>query len=135
MDGVSTEEANNLHVIEQAFAAFAAGDDDLLTKSFAPDVHYHFLPHAPFKTDYVGAPAVLELFRQLTLETSGTLRTTVLAMAASGEQVFVLYRVTGTRSGKTLDTNDVLVFTLADGVVTEAFIFPGNFPASIAFWS
>ncbi len=135
MTGHSTEEAHNLSVIRQAFAAFAAGDDDLLTKTFAPDVHYHYLSHAPFRTDYVGPASVLELFRQLFLETNGTLRTTILSMAAQGERVFVLYRSTGTRAGKTLDTNNVLVFTLADGVVKEAFIFPGNFPASAAFWS
>jgi ketosteroid isomerase-like protein len=135
VNGVSTEEANNLDVIQRAFTAFATGDDEVLAKTFAPDVHYHFLPHAPFKTDYLGSSAVLELFGQLTLETSGTLRTTVLAMAANGDRVFVLYRATGTRSGKTLDSSDVLVFTLANGVVTEAFTFPGNFPASVAFWS
>ncbi len=56
-------------------------------------------------------------------------------MAASGDHVFVLERVTGTRKGKTLDTTDVLVFKLNNGVVTEVTNFPSNHPADVEFWS
>ncbi len=44
-------------------------------------------------------------------------------MAASGDLVFVLERITGTRKGKTQDTKTVLVFKLDNGLVTEVTEF------------
>ena len=56
-------------------------------------------------------------------------------MAASGDHVFVLERITGTRNGKTLDSKDVLVFKLNNGVVTEVTNFQSDHPADAQFWS
>jgi hypothetical protein len=58
-----------------------------------------------------------------------------LAIAASGNRVFMLNHATGTRAGKTIDANDVLVFVPSDGLVTEAVIYPGDYPTLAAFWS
>jgi ketosteroid isomerase-like protein len=37
--------------------------------------------------------------------------------------------------GKALDSTDVIVFTLADGAITEATAYSSNYPAGAAFWS
>ena len=58
-----------------------------------------------------------------------------MSIAPSGDRVFVLYRSTGMRDGKTLDVNDIIVFTLADGMVTEAMTFYGDYATEAAFWS
>ena len=58
-----------------------------------------------------------------------------VTMAASGDIVFVFQRITGTRKGKTLDTQAVLFFTVANGVVTEVKEFPADYPAYSHFWS
>jgi ketosteroid isomerase-like protein len=135
MSGTSSEEAKNLNVIRRCFEAFEAGDVETLMKNFAPSVRYRHTPVGPLTGDYRGAQAVREFFAQADRETGGTLRATILALAASGDRVFVLYRETATRAGKTLDAQDVLVFTLANAAVTDAIICVGDFPAAAAFWS
>jgi uncharacterized protein len=85
--------------------------------------------------NYRGAQAILEYFGQLAHESQGSLRVEPQTMAASADQVFVLERVTGTRKGRTLDTTDVLVFKLNNGVVTEVTYFPSDYPVDVQFWS
>jgi len=135
MSGTSSEEAGNLDVVRRGFEAFQTGDAEALMKTFAPDAHYHFAPAGKLTGDYHGVPAIMEFFGQVAHETEGTFRVTPVEMAASGNRVFVLYRTNGKRGGKTLDTSDVGVFTLAGGVVTEGMICPGDYPAGAAFWS
>ncbi len=63
------------------------------------------------------------------------MRVEVLAMAASGDHVFVFERVIGTRKGKTLETKEALVFQLDNGVVTEVTELQSDYPAVAQFWS
>ena len=56
-------------------------------------------------------------------------------IAASGDHVFVLERVTGKRKGKTQDAKSVLLFKLDNGVVTEVTEFQFDHPAFAEFWS
>jgi ketosteroid isomerase-like protein len=135
MSEQTSEEKRNLDVLRRLFAAFEAGDIDTMTKIYSSDVHYHTPKLALFKTDYHGVPDLMGMFGTVAHETGGTFRANVQAIAASGNRGFVLYRATGTRGGKTLNTNDVLVVTLADGSVTEAYFCHGDFPATAAFWS
>src|SRR5208283_835368 len=135
MSGTSSEEARNLEVVRRAFEAFQAGNAEALMKTLASNAHYHLAPVGKFTGDYRGAPAIMEFFGQVARESEGTFRVTPVEMAASGNRVFVLYRTNGKRGGKTLDSSDVGVFTLAGGVVTEAMICPSDYPAGAAFWS
>jgi hypothetical protein len=50
--------------------------------------------------NYRGAQAILEFFGQLAHETQGSLRVEPLTMAASGDHVLVLERITGKRKGR-----------------------------------
>jgi uncharacterized protein len=135
MSGISSKEANNLNVIQRSFEAFAVGDVEVLKNTFAVDAHYHHAPLGIFSGDYKGRQAIVEFLMRVDDETGGTFRATPLAMAASGNRVFVLYHATGMRAGTTIEGNDVIVFTLSDGSVTEAVIYPGNYPTLAAFWS
>jgi ketosteroid isomerase-like protein len=118
----------------RGFDAFAAGDPEVVKNLFAPDAHYHHARLGILNGDYKGRQAIEEFFGQIGNETNGTFRAEPVVIAASGDRVFVLYRATGTRAGKTIDGNDVLVLTLRDGLVTEALICPGDYPTLAAFW-
>jgi hypothetical protein len=46
----------------------------------------------------------------------------------------VLYRATGRREGRELDIDQLLLFTLRDGVVTEVLALPSDQFAFDTFW-
>jgi len=131
----SSEEARNLDVVRRTFEAFQAGDTEALMKAFAPNVRYRLAPVGKFTGDYRGVNAVLEFFGQIAHETEGSFRVALVDLAASGNRVFALYTISGKRGGKTLDSTDVIVSTLADGAITEATVYSGDYPAGAAFWS
>ena len=131
----SSEEPLNLRVVRRAFSAFASGDVTGLRNVLAPNAHYRVAPTGKFTGDYRGAAAVMAFFGQIAHETEGSFRVSPVEMAASGDRVFVLYRVSGRRGDKTLDSADVAVFTVTDGAVAEAIFHQSDYPAHAAFWS
>ena len=96
----SSEEARNLDVVRRAFEAFQAGDTAALMKAFAPDVHYRVPAAGKFTGDYRGVSAVMEFFGQVAHESEGSFRAALVDLAASGNRVFALYKISGKRGGK-----------------------------------
>jgi ketosteroid isomerase-like protein len=135
MSAASSEEKSNLDVLRRGFEAFQTGDGEALMKTIAPDAHYHLSPTGKLTGDYQGVQAIMEFFAQLARESDGTYRVAPMEMAAAGNRVFVLFGESGKRGGKTLDSRQVGVFTLADGVVSDAMFCPSDYPAEAAFWS
>jgi ketosteroid isomerase-like protein len=135
MSDTARTEAQNIEVMRRGYEAFAKGDIEALKTLFSANANWNQTETGVLPGNYRGAQAILEYFGQLAHESQGSLRVEPQTMAASGDHVFVLERVTGTRKGKTLDTTDVLVFKLNDGIVTEVTNFPSNHPADIQFWS
>ena len=131
----SSEETRNLDIVRRTYEAFQAGDAETLTRNFAPNIHYRVSPAGKFSGDYRGVQAVMEFFGQIAQESEGSFRVALVDMAASGARVFALHKISGKRGGKTLDSSDVIVFTLAGGAITEATIYSGDYPAGAAFWS
>jgi uncharacterized protein len=135
MSETAGTEAQNIEVMRRGYEAFAKGDIETLKTLFSTHANWNQTETGVLPGNYRGAQAILEYFGQLAHESQGSLRVEPQTMAASGDHVFVLERVTGTRKGKTLDTTDVLVFKLNNGVVTEVTNFPSNHPADVQFWS
>ena len=135
MSDTARTEAQNIEVMRRGYAAFAKGDVETLKTLFAANANWNQTETGVLPGNYRGAGAILEYFGQLAHESQGSLRVEPQTMAASGDHVFVLERVTGARKGKTLDTTDVLVFKLNNGVVTEVTNFPSNHRADVQFWS
>jgi len=130
-----TSPEDPLKIVRRAFEAFQAGDLDRLKKVLAPNVHYRVAPAGKFTGDYRGAAAVMAFFGQIARETEGSFRVSPVDMAASGNRVFVLYKVSGRRGGKSLDSTDVAVFTVVGGAVAEAIFHQSDYPAQAAFWA
>jgi uncharacterized protein len=135
MSAAAGTEAQNLEVMKRGYEAFAKGDIETLRTLFSADAIWNQTETGVLRGNYRGAQAILQYFGQLAHESQGPLRVEPQTMAASGDRVFVLERVTGTRKGRTLDTMDVLVFKLNGGVVTEVTYFPSDHPGDLQFWS
>jgi ketosteroid isomerase-like protein len=75
------------------------------------------------------------MFGQLGEETLGTFRASPGAFAAAGDDVFVQVLATGRRNGKSLESDEVMIFTLNDGKVTRVRFYLSGFQANLDFWS
>jgi uncharacterized protein len=134
MSGTGTE-AQNIAIVRRGYEAFAKGDIETLKTLFSANANWRQAEAGVLRGNYRGAQAILEYFGQLGHETQGSLRVEPHTMAASGDHVFVLERITGKRKGETLDTMEVVVFKLDKGVVTEAANFQSDHPAAAKFRS
>jgi len=135
MATANPQEARNLDIVRRGYEAFAARDMEALKAIMAPNAHWHETPNKLFKGDFNGQQAILEYFGQLAKETGDTIKTTPKSMAAEGDSVFVAYHVSAKRGGKTLETDNVGIFKLADGVVVETLVYEGDQPAMASFFS
>lgn len=128
-------ELDNIDRIRKGFEAFAAADLATLSELFEADAVWHSEPMGIFAGDYHGRDAIFAMFAQLGQETTGTFRSHPTAVAASNDKVFVQTNATGDRHGRRLNTNEVLVFTLADGRVREVRLYQGDSAQTAAFWA
>ena len=135
MSDAGASETQNIAVVRRGYEAFGKGDIETLKTLFSTNANWHALGTGVLQGNYRGAQAILQSFGQLAHETDGTVRVEPQTMAASGDHVFALHRITGKRKGKTHDTQAVLVFRLDKGVVTEVTEFQFDHPAAAQFWS
>ena len=78
-----------------------------------------------------------EIFRFLALLpklTNGTYGSRLIDVLTSDDRAAALYRAFGERNGRSLDIDQLLLFTIRDGLVTEVLALPNDPPAFEAFW-
>ena len=126
---------DNIALVRRGYEAFAAGDMAALTELFHADAVWQAAPTGIFSGNYRGRDAIFAFFGRTQQEAAETFRATPVAMAASGERVFVLQENKGERKGRTLDASSVVVFTLVGGRVREVHEYFGDHQAEAAFWS
>jgi uncharacterized protein len=128
-------EVDNISLVRKGYEAFSAGDMATLAELFQPNAVWHDDPMGVLPGNAEGRDAIFAIFARLAQETAGTFRATPTAMAATGDKVFVESTATGERQGRRLTTNEVLVFTLAEGRVSEVALYHRDHDESVAFWS
>ena len=84
---------------------------------------------------YRGRSEIFRFLDRLPKLTGGTYRSTFLDALASEERGAGLYRARGERNGRTIDIDQLLLFTIRDGVVVEVVALPSDPAAFDAFWS
>jgi ketosteroid isomerase-like protein len=84
---------------------------------------------------YEGRDAIFRFLARLPKETDGTYHSELVDVLASDERAAALYRARGTRHGRTLELDQVLLFRFADGLVAEVLALPGDPDAFEAFWA
>ena len=123
----------NVDLMRRGYAAFGSGDMDTLRELISHDVVWLSGGHNPLSGDYKGLDATLGLFGRFFEITGGNLTQELHAVLADDEHAVVLLKQhLGRPDGRSYDGNDVHVFHVADGKVTEFWAFSGDEAASDA---
>jgi ketosteroid isomerase-like protein len=125
--------AENADRIRAGYKAFNAGDIPALIDLFAEDIVWHFPGNSKLAGEHVGRDATLGVLGAYGEAAGGTLQANMIDVIANGDRVTGWANDTGTASGRTLDVNSIVIFTLRDGKVTEAHHFVEDQAALDAF--
>ena len=117
------------------FDAFARKQGFALRGLFATDAVWTVPGDGVMAGVYRGREAIFRFLARLPRETGGTYTSRLVDVLASEERAAALYRASGERRGRRLDLDQVLLFRLADGIVTEVLALPSDPSAFDAFWA
>jgi ketosteroid isomerase-like protein len=115
--------------------AFQRKEGFALRDCFAEDAVWHVPGEGVMAGTYRGRTEIFRFLGRLPKLTDGTYRSRVLDVLASEERAAGLYRATGERKGRRIDIDQVLLFTISDGVVTEVLALPSDPAAFERFWA
>ncbi|MDF2750386.1 MAG: hypothetical protein K0T00_1562 [Gaiellaceae bacterium] len=115
--------------------AFADKEGFALRDCFAEDAVWHVPGNGVMSGTYRGRSEIFRFLARLPKLTRGTYRSTFLDALASEERGAGLYRAMGEREGRTIDIEQLLLFTIHDGLVTEVLALPADPLAFEAFWA
>ena len=125
----------NVARLRSGYEAFTRGDLEALRDLFAEDIVWHVPGDNKISGDYAGQDATFGYFGKLMELSGGTFKTKLHEILASDGHGVGLHRDTADRDGKTLDTEEVLIFHMRDGKVSEAWEAYPDHGAFDAFWS
>jgi uncharacterized protein len=121
--------------VRRIMDAFANRQGLALRDCFAEDAVWHVPGEGVMAGTYRGRSEIFRFLARLPKLTGGTYRSRVLDVLASEERAAGLYRATGEREGRTIDIDQLLLFTIRDGVVSEVLALPSDPAAFERFWS
>jgi ketosteroid isomerase-like protein len=124
----------NATTVRRLFAAFERKDAFALRDFFTDDAVWHVGGTSRLAGMYRGRRAIVRFLGSLPRLTDGTYGSRLIDVLASDERAAVLYRATGRREGRELDIDQLLLFTLREGIVTEVLALPSDQAAFDAFW-
>lgn len=125
----------NLELLRRLYDALGAGDFGTLMSLMADDVSAHVPGRSPVAGDYVGKEAVAGYVSTLAERSGGTLRFEPHDVTVSESHGVGLVKDLAERDGKTLAMNNVHVWQMTGGVLSEIWIYPGDLYAWDEFWS
>ena len=131
-------EAANTKVVQDAYAAFGRGDIQALLGYMTDDIHWRPVigtaAYVPFAGECSGKPAVAEFFRQVAA-TEEFEQFEPREFVAQGNTVVAIghYRARTKSTGKTFDSDFVMVFTMRDGKVAAFREFADSAGINAAF--
>jgi ketosteroid isomerase-like protein len=121
--------------IDRVFAAFRGGDARALFEVIAEDAVWTVNGTVPVAQVYEGRERIFELFRETRRLTGGTYLSELKWSLADDTHAAAVYRARGSRLGRELDIDQVLLIVHRDGVWTEITAIPSDPPAFEAFWA
>ncbi|HZB22281.1 MAG TPA: nuclear transport factor 2 family protein [Gaiellaceae bacterium] len=124
----------NARLVRRLFDAFARKDAFVLRELFAEDAVWRVGGASRMAGAYRGRREIIRFLGLLPRLTDGTYSSRLIDVLASDDRAAVLYRATGTREGRTLDIDQVLLFTVRDGCVVEVVALPSDQRAFDEFW-
>ncbi len=127
--------AEALAGIDRVFAAFRGGDPRALFDVIAEDATWIVNGTVPVAQEYVGRDRIFELFRETRRLTDGSYLSTLRWALADDEHAVAVYRAQGSRLGRTLDIDQVLLIDHDQGIWRHITAIPSDPPAFEAFWA
>jgi ketosteroid isomerase-like protein len=127
--------ADNDALVRTIFEAFARKEGLALRGLFADDAVWTVPGRGVMAGVYQGREQIFRFLARLPRETGGTYGSTLRDVLASDERAAALYTARGTRRGRTLELDQVLLFRIEDGLVQEVLALPSDPEAFETFWS
>ena len=125
----------NEALVRAIFDAFARKEGLALRGLFAEDAVWVVPGRGAMAGVHRGREAIFRFLAKLPKETDGTYGSTLRDVLASDERAAAFYTARGTRHGRTLELEQVLLFRIEGGAVTEVLALPSDPEAFEAFWS
>lgn len=132
------QEAQNTKVVQDAYAAFGRGDIPTLLGYMTDDIHWQPVigtaKHVPFSGERKGKASVAEFFKRVA-ESEDFQQFEPREFVAQGDTVVAIghYRAVTKATGKSFESDFVMVFTLRDGKVATFREFTDSAGINAAF--
>jgi uncharacterized protein len=127
--------AENAAIVLRIFDAFARKEGLALRGLFHEDAVWSVPGRGVMAGTYRGREAIFRFLARLPRETEGTYGSELIDVLASEERAAALYRARGTRHGRTLELDQVLLFRFDDGLVRDVLALPSDPDAFETFWA
>jgi len=127
--------ADNEEIVRGIFDAFARNEGFALRGLFAEDAVWTVPGRGVMSGVFRGREEIFRFLARLPKETDGTYRSELRDVLANDRRAAALYRARGTRHGRTLELDQVLLFRIEDGLVREVLALPSDPDAFEAFWA
>ncbi len=121
-------------LVRQIFDAFARKRGFQLRDCFTEDATWRVPGTSVMAGTYHGRTEIFRFLANLPKLTSGTYTSRLIDVLASDDRAAALYRASGERNGRTLDIDQILLFHISDGLVTEVLALPNEPQAFEDFW-
>ena len=127
--------AENAELVRRIFDAFARKQGFALRGLFAEDATWVVPGDGIMAGTFTGRDQIFRFLARLPKETGGTYGSRLIDVLASDDRAAALYRAFGSRNGRALDIDQVLLFRIEDGLVKEVLALPSDPSAFEAFWA
>jgi uncharacterized protein len=122
-------------VVRGIFDAFARKEGFALRGVFAHDAVWSVPGRGIMSGTYRGRDEIFRFLARLPKETNGTYGSELVDVLTSGKRAAALYRARGERRGRTLELDQLLLFSIEDGLVTRVLALPSDPDAFEEFWA
>jgi len=127
--------AENEAIVRRIFDAFARKEGLALRGLFSDDAVWSVPGRGLMAGVYEGRDAIFRFLAKLPKETDGTYSSELIDVLASEDRAAALYRAHGSRLGRALELDQVLLFLIEDGLVRRVLALPSDPDAFEAFWA
>jgi ketosteroid isomerase-like protein len=111
----------NVERLRSGYTAFSKGDFAALDQLIDKDATWHVTGRNQLSGDYRGRDEVYRFFGQIVELTGGTFALDVHTILADDDHGVVLVTASASREGRSIKTQDVHVYHLRSGRITESW--------------
>jgi ketosteroid isomerase-like protein len=127
--------AENAELVRRIFDAFARKQGFALRGLFAEDAAWVVPGGSVMAGTFQGRDQIFRFLARLPKETGDTYGSRLIDVLASDDRAAALYRAFGSRNGRTLDIDQMLLFGIEDGLVRHVLALPSDPQAFEEFWA